>query len=177
MAATRFSVLWLQAAGCGGCTMSLLGAEEPTLMATLDGFGIDLIWHPALSEQSGAEVVALLDALRLGNRGLDALVVEGTVLRGPNGSGRFQMMSGTGRSLAEWVSLLAHRARYTVAVGTCAAFGGIPAAAGEHTDGTGLHWLDDEPGGLLGEHYLSAAGLPLDYRDPRRPGPGRVERR
>ena len=161
MTAARFSVLWLQAAGCGGCTMSLLGTEEPGLTAAFETFGIDLLWHPALSEQSGGAVLALLESLVAGERPLDALLVEGTVLRGPNGTGRFQMMSGSGRSVADWVALLARRARYTVAVGSCAAFGGIPAAAGEHTDGTGLHWLGDEAGGLLGEHYLSAAGLPV----------------
>jgi ferredoxin hydrogenase small subunit len=161
MPAERFSILWLQAAGCGGCTMSLLGAEEPGLAAMLDNFGIDLLWHPGLSEATGAEVVAMLETVAAGTRRLDALVVEGTLLRGPGGSGRFQMMSGTGRSVAAWVTALAQSARYTVAVGTCAAYGGIPAAAGDHTDGTGLHWHGDAAGGLLGESYRSASGLPV----------------
>ena len=46
-------VLWLQSGGCGGCTMSLLCAESPDLISTLELGGIRLLWHPALSEASG----------------------------------------------------------------------------------------------------------------------------
>lgn len=155
----RFTVLWLQAAGCGGCTMSLLGADD--LAGALDAFGMRLLWHPALSEESGAEAVAVLQGVADGRVALDALVVEGAVLRGPNGTGRFQMLAGTGRSMADWIAALAPRARYTVAAGTCAAFGGIATAGANHTDGAGLQWLGETQGGVLGEDYASAAGLPV----------------
>ena len=45
------NLLWLQSAGCGGCTMSLLCAEDPNVIDLLDGAGIRLLWHPALAEQ------------------------------------------------------------------------------------------------------------------------------
>ena len=50
------TMLWLQASGCGGCTMSLLCAESPGAMEMLEDAGIRLLWHPALSVETGDEV-------------------------------------------------------------------------------------------------------------------------
>src|SRR3954465_2640315 len=98
-----FNVLWLQSGGCGGCTMSLLCAETPGLIATLQAFGIHILWHPALSEATGSEVISILEDVREGRIQLDALCVEGSLLRGPNGTGRFHMLSGTGLAMIQWV--------------------------------------------------------------------------
>ena len=155
------NVLWLQSGGCGGCTMSLLCADTPNLMATLADGDIDLLWHPSLSEASGAAVVDLLEACIAGAQPLDVLCVEGALLRGPRGSGRFHVLAGTGRPMIEWVAALAARARYTVAVGTCAAYGGVTAAAFNPTDACGLQYDGDTVGGLLGGAYRSGAGLPV----------------
>ncbi|MFA9263206.1 MAG: HupU protein, partial [Undibacterium sp.] len=51
--------------------------------------GIDLLWHPSLSLASGRELVALLEDCRDGRTRLDVLCIEGSLLRGPNGTGRF----------------------------------------------------------------------------------------
>jgi len=154
-------LLWLQSGGCGGCTLSLLGAESPDLPATLAGAGIRVLWHPAFSEASGDEVLDLLEALATGQRPLDLLCVEGAMLRGPNGSGRFHLLAGTDRPLIEWVRRLAGQARYTLAVGTCAAFGGVSAAGCNPTDACGLHYEGARPGGLLGTDFRSGAGWPV----------------
>ena len=156
-----FNVLWLQSGGCGGCTMSLLCAESPGLLSVLDGFGIRILWHPALSEASGGEVVALLEQILAGDVRLDALCIEGALLRGPNGSGRFHMFGGTGKPFIYWARELALRARYAVAVGTCAAFGGITAAGPNPTDACGLQYEGASIGGLLGPDYRSGMGLPV----------------
>jgi ferredoxin hydrogenase small subunit len=159
MASRQFTVLWLQAGGCGGCTMSVLGFEDGGLPATLKAFGIRLLWHPALSREGGAEARALLEGARDGRLALDALCVEGALLLGPRGSGRFQRFAGA--AMADWARALAARARYVVAVGSCAAFGGVPAGGGNPTDARGLQFLGDSAGGLLGEDFRSAAGLPV----------------
>ena len=46
------NLLWLQSGGCGGCTLSWLGAEGLPLFATLADEGIEILWHPSLSEAS-----------------------------------------------------------------------------------------------------------------------------
>lgn len=154
-------VLWLQAAGCGGCTMSLLCAETPGALDLLTDAGIDLIWHPALSLATGAEVLPLLTAIAEGRESIDILCVEGAIARGPNGTGRFQMMSGTGRPLMSWVQDIAPRARHVVAVGTCAAYGGVTAAGGNPSDAVGLQYEGAHPGGLFPADWRAAGGLPV----------------
>jgi uptake hydrogenase small subunit len=154
-------VLWLQAAGCGGCTMSLLCAEGPGAVDLLADAGIDLLWHPALSLATGAEVLPLLQALASGEEELDILCVEGAIARGPNGTGRFQILSGTGRPLMDWVADIAPRARHVVAVGTCAAYGGVTAAGGNPSDAVGLQYEGAHPGGLFPADWVAAGGLPV----------------
>ncbi len=62
------NLLWLQSGGCGGCTLSLLNAEQPHMFALLEESGIRLLWHPSLSQESGSEaLVSLKLALRVGN--------------------------------------------------------------------------------------------------------------
>lgn len=152
------TLLWLQAAGCGGCTMSLLCAESPGLIEMLEDAGIRLLWHPALSAETGAEVLALLEDIAEGRQGLDILCVEGAVARGPAGTGRFQMLAGTGKSMMTWVERLAPRAGHVLAVGSCAAFGGPTAAGGNPSDAVGLQYDGGLSGGLLGPDWRAGGG-------------------
>lgn len=159
------TLLWLQASGCGGCTMSLLCAESPDVVEVLEDAGIHLLWHPALSVETGAEALAILDDVAAGRVALDILCVEGAIARGPAGTGRFQMLSGTGKSLMYWVQVLAPKARHVVAVGSCAAYGGVTAAGGNPTDAVGLHYDGAHLGGLfavdgLAQPVINIAGCP-----------------
>ena len=160
-----YTVLWLQSGGCGGCSMSLLCADTADFDGMWRAAGIELIWHPSLSLASGDEMLALLHRCLDGHQRLDALCVEGSLLRGPNGTGRFHLMAGTGLPMIDWVRRLAGVARHVVAVGSCAAWGGITAggegAAQNPTDACGLQYEDDRPGGLLGAAFRSRAGLPV----------------
>ena len=161
MSDRRFSVLWLQAGSCGGCTMALLEHGAQGVFRALDDFGIDLLWHPSVSEASGAEARAILDRVEAGEIRLDALVVEGSVLRGPGGSGRCQMLAGTGRPMADWIEALSRRAGVVVAVGSCAAFGGIPHAEPDPSEACGLQYIGVDRGGALGAGFRAGGGLPV----------------
>ena len=157
----RLNVVWLQSGGCGGCTISLLGSDARDLFGSLAALGISFLWHPALSEETGAEALALLERCAAGKERLDVLCVEGAALRGPRGSGRFHMLSGSNGPMTGWITRLAAQARYTVAVGSCAAFGGISAAGANPTEACGLQFDGDIAGGLLGPRYRSREGLPV----------------
>ena len=157
----RTTMLWLQSAGCGGCTMSLLNAESPGLLDALDQAGIDILWHPTLSEETGGEATAILDAVADGRQPLDILCFEGSVARGPRGTGRFHMLAGTGRPMLDWVQRLAPMARDVVAVGTCAAYGGVTSAGANPTDACGLQYDGTLPGGALGAHFRARSGNPV----------------
>lgn len=155
------NLLWLQSAGCGGCTMSLLCAEDPNVLELLDDAGIDILWHPALSEATGQEALAVLDGIRDGTVPLDILCVEGSIVTGPRGTGRFQMVSGTGKPMLQWVRDLAPLAKHVVAVGTCAAFGGITAAGSNPAGAIGLQYDGSHTGGALGDGFRARSGLPV----------------
>ncbi len=156
-----FNLLWLQSGGCGGCSMSLLNSESPDLVSTLKNAGINLLWHPSLSEACGSQMLAILDQILTDQLPLDILCIEGSLLRGPMGTGRFHLLGGTGKPMVDWVKQLSSKARYTLAVGSCAAYGGITAAAPNVTEATGLQYEGEMIGGLLGDDYHSLAQLPV----------------
>jgi Ni,Fe-hydrogenase I small subunit len=141
--------------------MSLLDAESPDLYTRLRSADIELLWHPSLAEASAEEFLALLDDILAGVQRLDALCLEGSVMRGPNGTGRFHQLAGSGRSMMHWLALLVAKARYTLAIGSCAAFGGMTAAGGNPGDACGLQFEGALEGGLLGGGWRAPSGLPV----------------
>jgi len=161
MEGNGFNVLWLQSGGCGGCTMSLLCADTQDFAGMWRNAGIELLWHPSLSLESGDEMLNILNDCLQGHTRLDALCIEGSMLRGPNGTGRFHLLAGTGRAMIDWVRDLAEVAEYTLGIGTCAAYGGITAAGNNPTDACGLQYDGHRIGGLLGADYRSRRGLPV----------------
>lgn len=161
MAERRLSLLWLQSGGCGGCTLSLLGAEGPDLLTALDAAGIDLLWHPSLSPESGAEARAIIDAVIAGERACDIFCLEGAVMQGPDGTGRFHLMPGTGTPMMDRIRAIAAVAAHVVAVGSCAAWGGITAGGGNPVEACGLAYDGRTRGGLMGAGFRARGGLPV----------------
>ena len=154
-------LVWMQSGGCGGCTLSLLGAEGPDLITSFEAAGIEVLWHPSLSELSGREASSLLERVRSGEEPIDIFCLEGSVMRGPGGTGRFHIMSGTNEPVMAWIEDIAQKARYVVAVGSCAAYGGITAAGDNHVEACGLSYDGEHAGGLLGGGFRSRAGMPV----------------
>lgn len=159
--AEPLNLLWLQSGGCGGCTLSLLNAEQPHLVDRLADAGIRLLWHPSLSEETADEALAILQACAEGSKRLDILCIEGSLMTGPRGSGRCHILAGSGRPMIDWVRALAAKAGHVLAVGSCAAWGGITAAGPNPGGATGLQYDGETPGGLLGRGFVAAAGLPV----------------
>ena len=151
------SLYWFQAGGCGGDTMSLLNTQSPDLAELFSFLGIDLLWHPSLSNLTAIGHDELLGSLLDGVRPLDILVVEGAVIRGPSGTGLYDARHGKPKK--DVVAALAHRARHVIAVGTCAAFGGF--GVGGEIEATGLQYTGPEPGGLLGKEFRASGGAPV----------------
>ena len=155
------NLLWLQSGGCGGCSMSLLCADSRDLIGQLRDSNIDVLWHPSLSEASGDVVLELLADCADGRIPVDILCLEGALMRGPNGTGRFHMLAGTGEPMIDWIGRLAARARYVIAVGSCAAWGGITSAGANPGEACGLQYDGDDAGGLLEAGWRARSGLPV----------------
>ncbi len=151
------TLYWMQTGSCGGDSMSLLNAQSPELSELFSSFGIDLLWHPSLSNHSPAAHEELLQSLLDGARAMDLRVIEGSVIRGPSGTGLFDTRQGVAKK--NIVAALAQCATHVIAAGTCAAFGGF--GVGSETEAAGLQFIRHEAGGLLGAKFRSKSGLPV----------------
>lgn len=153
------SLLWLQGGACSGNTMSFLNAEEPSACDLVTDFGIDILWHPSLGMELGDQAKQIFADCATGKRPLDIFVFEGTVILGPNGSGRYDMFAD--RPMKDWVIELANQAGIVVAIGDCACWGGIPAMAPNPSESIGMQYMKRDKGGFLGGGWVSKAGLPV----------------
>jgi len=139
--------------------MSFLNADEPSVVDLIVDFGLEVWWHPSISLEMGDETKKLLRECIDGTRHLDIFVFEGTVIEGPNGTGRFDMFAD--RPMKDWVRELANAADVVVGIGDCSTFGGLPVVAPNPSDSTGLQFFRKTKGGFLGADWVSRAGLPV----------------
>ncbi len=148
---------WIQGGGCGGDTMSLLSSGLPDIAELLHYLQIEPLWHPSFSIISAAEHDKLIERIINGRQELDILLIEGAVIRGPDGTGMFDQHRGEPKQTL--IRALAQKANFVVAVGTCAAFGGF----GPDTviDACGLQFRRQQRGGFLGSDFLSRARQPV----------------
>jgi len=151
------SLYWLQGGACGGDTHSLLNAESPDLLQLLHGLDLKVLWHPSFTCCPAESQDRIYDDLASGKSELDVLCLEGSVIRGPGGTGMFDTRSG--RPKKDMIRALATRARFVIAVGTCASFGGF--GSGSVIEATGLQFSKSEFGGFLGQDFKTLEGLPV----------------
>jgi len=137
--------------------MAALTMDAPNLPELLKLLSLDLLWHPSLSSGSPTAYAALLDAMERGEQPLDVLCVEGNIIRGPGGTGRYDTFGG--RPKKDLIAALAKRAGVVVAVGTCAAYGGV--CGSDLTEATGLQFHRRAVGGFLGADWRSRRDLPV----------------
>lgn len=140
----QVKVLWLQGMSCSGCSVSFLNTDEPGPLEALTEL-ISLVFHSNVSAAQGDQVVELLDEAAA--TGDYLLVVEGAV---PTAIPEACVIGG--RPFAKLLPPLIRGASDVIAAGTCASFGGIPAAEGNPTGAVGL-----------GE-FMQAEGLKVEGR-------------
>lgn len=118
-------VLWLQAQSCSGCSVSLLNSAQPDIAAVLTKM-ISLVFHPTVSAAQGdVAMAAVQQAVKDGNY---LLVLEGSI---PGGMPQACQMGH--ETMGAMLPDIMRRSDGVVAIGTCAAYGGIPAAEGNPT--------------------------------------------
>jgi hydrogenase small subunit len=120
-AASRPAVIWISGQECTGCSESLLRAYEPTLETLLlDHFSLD--YHNTLQAAAGsAAEAARAQTLAAGGY---VLVVDGSVPRRDGGA--WSVIGG--RSALDVVREAVKGAALVLAIGNCAAYGGLPRA-------------------------------------------------
>lgn len=163
----ELDVFWVTGASCDGCTIAAAGATDPGLEDLLTGTVPQLpklnLHHPVLAAEWGEDYVDEFRAAERGERDPYAVVVEGsvpneTLIDGDGSEGYFiaagEDENGDPIRCVDWLDRLAPGAAATIAIGTCATWGGIPAAEGNPTDAMGT--MD-----YLGRDYRSVLGLPV----------------
>ena len=116
-------LVWLEFQDCAGNTESFLRASHPTV-ADLILDSISLNYHETIMAAAGSQAEeALADTVHK-NPGKYIALVEGSIPTGADGA----YCTIGGRSALDIAREVCGGAAATIAVGTCAAFGGIPAA-------------------------------------------------
>jgi hydrogenase small subunit len=160
---------WLAGMSCEGCSISTVGATNPSvedlLTGSISGLPKVVLHHPVLSLTAGEEFIEPFDQAERGE--LDApfvVIYEGSIAdeRIAWESGGY--WSAMGNHVLDDVEApyptstrlrnMSKNAAAVVAIGTCATWGGIPAAIGNPTNAMSV--MD-----YLGENYRSALGLPV----------------
>jgi len=130
LASGRAPVLWLQGQSCSGCSVSLLDSETPSPLKVLTRY-ISLGFHQTLSSATGKQAVDTVN--RVITSGGYVLIVEGSVPLGMPKACRF-----ADETFADQLKRGARNAKAILTVGTCASFGGIPAAENNPTGATSI---------------------------------------
>lgn len=118
------TLVWLEFQDCAGNTESFLRASRPTTAdIILDTLSID--YHETIMAAAGHRAEQALAQTVEARQGAYIAVVEGSI---PSGAGGVYCTIG-GRTALDIAREICGGAAATIAIGTCAAFGGIPAAA------------------------------------------------
>jgi hydrogenase small subunit len=121
--AKRPSVIWLSFQECTGCTESLTRSHSPTVESLIfDAISLD--YHHTLQAAAGTAAEAARATAMHDNFGKYILIVDGAISTKDNGV--YSTIAGV--SNLQMLRDVARGAAAIVAVGTCAAFGGIPHA-------------------------------------------------
>jgi hydrogenase small subunit len=117
-------LVWLEFQDCAGNTESFLRGERPTTAdIILDTISVD--YHETIMAAAGFQAEAALDAVVKNNPGKYIAVVEGSIPTGADGA----YCTVGGKAGIDIAREVCGNAMATIAIGTCAAFGGIPAAS------------------------------------------------
>jgi hydrogenase small subunit len=163
--ASKLTILWITAGlGCDGESVALTAATQPSIedivMGGMPGLPEIHLLNPFYSYENGDEYIRYLELAAAGKLEPFILVVEGSIPDETNKAEGYWAALGTDKSTGEpilttdWIDRLAPRAWAVMAVGTCAAYGGIHAMEGNPTGAMGL---PDH----LGWDWRSKAGVPI----------------
>jgi hydrogenase small subunit len=159
-------ILWIsEGMSCDGDTVSITAATQPAIEDVITGLVPGLptvhLHNKVLSPTlGGEEYLAPFRAAAHGELEPFILVIEGSIPNESiNGDGYWtsfgnDLVTGEPLTLNWWIDNLASKAWAVVAIGTCAAYGGIHAMAGNPTGCMGL-------ADYLGWDFTSAGGLPI----------------
>ncbi len=131
----RVPVVWIELQDCAGNSEAILRSDSPTIDELILET-IDLEFNETLMAAAGHQAEKHLEETIEHFKGKYLCVVEGSV---PVGAGKEWCTIGAkGETFEEHLLRVASNSAAVVAVGTCATFGGVPAAAPNPTGAVGV---------------------------------------
>jgi hydrogenase small subunit len=133
-AVREYPLVWLQASACSGCSVSVINTIHPSIKNVildqiLPGKQLSLNYHSTLMAAGGPLSTGAAMKTHADFPGRYVFIVEGAIPTADDGLyGTLGEEDGRPVTLLEWVRRLAPDAMAVIAVGTCAAYGGIAAA-------------------------------------------------
>jgi len=132
-------LLWLEFQDCAGNTESFLRASQPSVASiVLDILSVD--YHETIMAAAGKQAEEALAKSMADHKDQYIVIVEGSIPTGENGA----YCTIGGKSALQIARDVCGSAAATIAIGTCAAYGGLPAAAPNPTGALGV--ADAVPG-------------------------------
>jgi len=131
----RVPVIWIELQDCAGNTEALLRSSAPKI----DNLIFDVLsleFHETIMAASGAGAEAQLEDAIKTFKGSYLLFVEGSIPTGMHGN--YGTIGASGETFENHLKRLAKDAGAIVAVGSCATFGGVPAASPNPTNAVGV---------------------------------------
>jgi hydrogenase small subunit len=129
-----YPVVWLQGAGCTGCSVSVLNSVSPKIQNLLldelvPGQQLNLLFQATVMAGQGEPVIEVLKDTEKNRKGGYILIVEGAIPTAEGGLyGSIGERDEKHLTIQQSVEDLGKNAMLVIALGTCATFGGIPAA-------------------------------------------------
>lgn len=131
----RVPVVWIELQDCAGNSEALLRSDGPKIDEILLDI-ISLEFHETLQAASGHQAEHQMDEAMEHFHGKYLLFVEGAIPLGMDGM--YGTIGAKGETFVDHLHRAAEGAAAVVAVGSCATYGGIPAAAPNPTDAVGV---------------------------------------
>ncbi|AKG35621.1 hydrogenase small subunit [Paenibacillus durus] len=153
-------VIWLLGSGCSGCSISTLNVTNPTTIEDVLQNKISMKYDSTLMAASGESAMQALENAANQYNGQFILVIEGAI---PGGASKNYCIIGeqNGVPLTMYDAVLKYgpKAKYVVAAGTCASFGGVAAAA---PNSTGCVSVKSLLGSQTANPIVNLAGCPVN---------------
>ncbi|MFO7714258.1 hydrogenase small subunit [Desulfosarcina sp.] len=129
----RPPVIWLHFSECTGCSESFLRAADPDVAAILLDV-LNVTYHETIQVACGEKAEYNRDQTVRNHSGAFICIAEGSIPTADNGV--FGMVGG--RTMLDIARSVIPHAKHTIAFGTCAAYGGLAAAAPNPTGAKGV---------------------------------------
>lgn len=124
----RLPIVWFQGQNCSGCPVSFVNTEYPSADEVLIEV-ITLEYLPTIMGGTGDVAIDILERMITDEKGKFILAIDGSIPVDSDGNYcNVGEINGKSITALKWIQALSSAAAAVVAIGTCATWGGIPAA-------------------------------------------------